>query len=137
MDFKMSKILITPKIGTARFLEGRMCVGGTQYALADDQTVEVRNNLALGLITKLEGVKIDEKINSVDFYQLVREMERDKPRDVENESSEDYFANIHRFAAEALSSKSEDTSETEMEENKPKTTRKVKPTEQTTEQPTE
>lgn len=129
----MSKILITPIQGTARYLGGRMCVGGIQYALADDQSVEIRNNLALGLITKLENTKIAENINSADFYKLVQELEKDKPRDLEKETVEDYFANIYRFAAEALSSKSEDTLETGSEETKAKTTRKVKPTEQPTE----
>lgn len=118
---KMAKIFITPVLGTARTIRGRVCVGGTQYVVANELSVEVRNLLALNLITKLDGVTLNDDVPDSEYYELLRELERDKPRDVEKETTEDYFANLVRFAAESLNSKKvEDEEKPVVEKKQPK-----------------
>lgn len=117
----MAKIFITPVLGTARTIQGRVCVGGTHYVVANELSVEVRNLLALNLITKLDGVTLNDDVADSEYYELLRELERDKPRDVEKETTEDYFANLVRFAAESLNSKKvEDEEKPVVEKKQPK-----------------
>lgn len=124
----MAKIFITPVIGTARTINSRVCVGGTHYVVANERSIEVRNLLSLNLITKLDGINLNDEVPDADFYSLLAELERDKPRDAEKETTNDYFANLVRFAAEALNSKNsvgEQKPVVEKKQPKPKTETKV------------
>ena len=109
---KMAQILITPLPGTARSFNGRVLTGGHHYMLVQKNEVEILNALTMGVIVALEGVEIEKTISPVELDQLVRELAMSREKE-DDESYEDYRANLYRFAVESMTS--------ELKEEKPET----------------
>ena len=108
----MAQILITPLPGTARSFNGRVLTGGHHYMLVQKNEVEILNALTMGVIVALEGVEIEKTISPVELDQLVRELAMSREKE-DDESYEDYRANLYRFAVESMTS--------ELKEEKPET----------------
>ena len=108
----MTQILITPVHGTARSIAGKVMTGGHHYVLVDKTAVDVRNALTQGHAVALEGLEIKKRLSPREVDEMVRELAQSRIQE-ENESYEDYRANLYRFAIEALSSEGETTAEDE------------------------
>ena len=106
----MTQILITPVHGTARSIAGKVMTGGHHYVLVDKTAVDVRNALTQGHAVALEGLEIKKRLSPREVDNLVRELAQSRAQE-ENESYEDYRANLYRFAVEALCSEGEITVE--------------------------
>ena len=106
----MTQILITPVHGTARSIAGKVMTGGHHYVLVDKTAVDVRNALTQGHAVALEGLEIKKRLSPREVDNLVRELAQSRAQE-ENESYEDYRANLYRFAVEALCSEGETTAE--------------------------
>ena len=108
----MTQILITPVHGTARSIAGKVMTGGHHYVLVDKTAVDVRNALTQGHAVALEGLEIKKRLSPREVDEMVRELAQSRAQE-ENESYEDYRANLYRFAVEALCSEGETTAEDE------------------------
>lgn len=106
----MTQILITPVHGTARSIAGKVMTGGHHYVLVDKTAVDVRNALTQGHAIALEGLEIKKRLSPREVDEMVRELAQSRAQE-ENESYEDYRANLYRFAVEALCSEGETTAE--------------------------
>ena len=106
----MTQILITPVHGTARSIAGKVMTGGHHYVLVDKTAVDVRNALTQGHAIALEGLEIKKRLSPREVDKLVHELAQSRAQE-ENESYEDYRANLYRFAVEALCSEGETTAE--------------------------
>ena len=106
----MTQILITPVHGTARSIAGKVMTGGHHYVLVDKTAVDVRNALTQGHAVALEGLEIRKRLSPREVDEMVRELAQSRAQE-ENESYEDYRANLYRFAVEALCSEGETTAE--------------------------
>ena len=106
----MTQILITPVHGTARSIAGKVMTGGHHYVLVDKTAVDVRNALTQGHAVALEGLEIKKRLSPREVDEMVRELAQSRAQE-ENESYEDYRANLYRFAVEALCSEGEITVE--------------------------
>ena len=106
----MTQILITPVHGTARSIAGKVMTGGHHYVLVDKTAVDVRNALTQGHAVALEGLEIKKRLSPREVDEMVRELAQSRIQE-ENESYEDYRANLYRFAIESLSSEGETTAE--------------------------
>ena len=106
----MTQILITPVHGTARSIAGKVMTGGHHYVLVDKTAVDVRNALTQGHAIALEGLEIKKRLSPREVDEMVRELAQSRAQE-ENESYEDYRANLYRFAVEALCSEGETTVE--------------------------
>lgn len=106
----MNQILITPVHGTARSIAGKVMTGGHHYVLVDKTAVDVRNALTQGHAVALEGLEIKKRLSPREVDEMVRELAQSRAQE-ENESYEDYRANLYRFAVEALCSEGETTAE--------------------------
>ena len=106
----MTQILITPVHGTARSIAGKVMTGGHHYVLVDKTAVDVRNALTQGHAVALEGLEIKKRLSPREVDEMVRELAQSRAQE-ENESYEDYRANLYRFAVEALCSEGETTAE--------------------------
>ena len=106
----MTQILITPVHGTARSIAGKVMTGGHHYVLVDKTAVDVRNALTQGHAIALEGLEIKKRLSPREVDEMVRELAQSRAQE-ENESYEDYRANLYRFAVEALCSEGEITVE--------------------------
>ena len=106
----MTQILITPVHGTARSIAGKVMTGGHHYVLVDKTAVDVRNALTQGHAVALEGLEIKKQLSPREVDNLVRELAQSRAQ-WEDESYEDYRANLYRFAVEALCSEGETTVE--------------------------
>lgn len=97
----MTKILITPTLGTARAILGKVMTGGHHYLLVDKTEVSIRNLLTQDLAVAVEGIQVDVPLSARAVDELVKELavSREKEKD---ESYEDYRANLYRFAIESL-----------------------------------
>ena len=111
----MTQILITPVHGTARSIAGKVMTGGHHYVLVDKTAVDVRNALTQGHAVALEGLEIKKRLSPREVDEMVRELAQSRAQE-ENESYEDYRANLYRFAVEAM------TSELQEEKPEPKPT---------------
>ncbi|QHJ78650.1 MAG: hypothetical protein [Caudoviricetes sp.] len=100
----MSKVLITPLVGTVRMINGTTYVGGDRYLITDRSAVNIRNLLSLDIITVLEGVEVSDDVTQKEFNELVEELSRSTPRK-EGETAQEYNTNLARYAIEALNSK--------------------------------
>ena len=108
----MTQILITPVHGTARSIAGKVMTGGHHYVLVDKTAVDVRNALTQGHAVALEGLEIKKRLSPREVDNLVRELAQSRAQG-EDESYEDYRANLYRFAIEALTSDGETSAEDE------------------------
>ena len=106
----MTQILITPVHGTARSIAGKVMTGGHHYVLVDKTAVDVRNALTQGHAVALEGLEIKKRLSPREVDEMVRELAQSRAQE-ENESYEDYRANLYRFAVEALCSEGETAAE--------------------------
>ena len=106
----MTQILITPVHGTARSIAGKVMTGGHHYVLVDKTAVDVRNALTQGHAVALEGLEIKKRLSPREVDEMVHELAQSRAQE-ENESYEDYRANLYRFAVEALCSEGETTAE--------------------------
>ena len=102
----MTQILITPTLGTARAILGKVMTGGHHYLLVDKTEVSVRNLLTQDLAVAVEGIQVDVPLSARSVDELVKELavSREKEKD---ESYEDYRANLYRFAIESLTKETE------------------------------
>ena len=106
----MTQILITPVHGTARSIAGKVMTGGHHYVLVDKTAIDVRNALTQGHAVALGRLEVRKRLSPREVDEMVRELAQSRAQE-ENESYEDYRANLYRFAVEALCSEGETTAE--------------------------
>ena len=123
----MAKIFITPTLGTARMICGKVMTGGIHYAAVNNVDLEARNAMALGYAVQLEGLELKDGITIQQYEELYRETLVSRERD-SKESAEDFYANVVRFTVEALNSEQDGEAVVEPK----KTTKKATPKAETT-----
>ena len=102
----MTQILITPVHGTARSIAGKVMTGGHHYVLVDKTAIDVRNALTQGHAVALGRLEVRKRLSPREVDEMVRELAQSRAQE-ENESYDDYRANLYRFAVEALCSEGE------------------------------